>query len=178
MSTLSICTEFAEGQVNIAAFSACGGTQIACSATPTSCSSANGGVQIKFAALAGESYLIRIAADNSARVAGSLSIECAAVCGTGGSCASAGAGPGCADASCCVNVCTVDPYCCNTQWDSICANGARTLCYRPGDLNFDGVVNAADLTILLNGWGSSGADINGDGTTNAADLAVLLGNWG
>jgi hypothetical protein len=58
------------------------------------------------------------------------------------------------------------------------ANGARTLCYRPGDLNFDGIVNAADLTILLNGWGSSGADINGDGTTNAADLSILLSNWG
>ena len=86
--------------------------------------------------------------------------------------------PGCADASCCVNVCTVDPFCCNVQWDLICVNRAQDICYHPGDLNFDGIVNAADLTILLNGWGSSGADINGDGTTNAADLSILLSNWG
>lgn len=179
MSTLSICTDFAEGQVNIAAFSACGGTELACSATDSGCGIANGGVQIKFAALAGQTYLIRIAANNNGRVAGSLSIACAAVCGSGASCANASPSPGCSDASCCVNVCTVDPFCCNTMWDSICANSARDLCYRDGDLNFDGVVNAADLTILLNGWGGAGAsDINGDGTTNAADLAVLLGNWG
>lgn len=180
MSTLSICTDFAEGQVNIAAFSACGGTELACSATATSCSSANGGVQIRFAALAGQSYLIRISANGSGRVAGSLAVSCAAVCGTGGSCINTSPSPGCADASCCVNVCTVDPFCCNTQWDSICANTARDICFGDGDLNFDGTVNAADLTILLNGWGTgaSGGDINGDGNTDAADLAILLSNWG
>ncbi|MCE2881084.1 MAG: hypothetical protein LW636_01800 [Planctomycetaceae bacterium] len=49
----------------------------------------------------------------------------------------------------------------------------------PADLNGDGVVNAADLSILLGGWGQSGStDIDGDGTTNAADLSILLGAWG
>jgi len=49
----------------------------------------------------------------------------------------------------------------------------------PADLNGDGVVNAADLSILLGGWGQPGpTDIDGDGTTNAADLSVLLGSWG
>jgi hypothetical protein len=49
----------------------------------------------------------------------------------------------------------------------------------PGDLNGDGVVNAADLAILLGQWGGSGsADLNGDGTVSAADLAILLGSWG
>jgi len=47
-----------------------------------------------------------------------------------------------------------------------------------GDLNGDGRVNAADLTILLSGWGGTGpADLNADGTVNAADLAMLLGAW-
>ena len=48
-----------------------------------------------------------------------------------------------------------------------------------GDLNNDGVVNGADLGILLGGWSQTGAtDLNGDGTTNGADLGLLLANWG
>jgi hypothetical protein len=48
----------------------------------------------------------------------------------------------------------------------------------PADLNLDGAVNAADLTILLAAWGTPDADLNGDGTTNAADLTILLAAWG
>jgi len=49
-----------------------------------------------------------------------------------------------------------------------------------GDLNDDGIVNAADLAMLLAEWGSSNgaADINSDGNVNAADLAIMLANWG
>jgi hypothetical protein len=47
------------------------------------------------------------------------------------------------------------------------------------DLNGDGVVNGADLAILLGAWGGGGpADLNGDGVVNGADLAILLGAWG
>jgi len=46
------------------------------------------------------------------------------------------------------------------------------------DLNGDGVVNGADLAILLTQWGTNGpADINNDGVVNGADLAILLTNW-
>ncbi len=49
----------------------------------------------------------------------------------------------------------------------------------PADLNCDGTVNAADLSIMLGAWGTSGiGDLNGDGVVNAADLSVLLGAWG
>jgi hypothetical protein len=50
---------------------------------------------------------------------------------------------------------------------------------QPADLNNDGVVNAADLALLLGVWGSSGgpADLDGDGTVGAGDLAVLVGAW-
>jgi hypothetical protein len=52
-------------------------------------------------------------------------------------------------------------------------------CGIPGDLNGDGVVNAADLATLLNAWGKDGpADLNGDGTVNAQDMAILLNNFG
>ncbi|MSR42076.1 MAG: hypothetical protein EXS10_09295 [Phycisphaerales bacterium] len=49
----------------------------------------------------------------------------------------------------------------------------------PGDLNDDGIIDAADLSILLSGWGNpkSGADINGDGVVDAEDLTILLSNW-
>ncbi len=47
------------------------------------------------------------------------------------------------------------------------------------DLNGDGVVNGADLAIVLGGWGGGGiADINGDGVVNGSDLAIVLGAWG
>ncbi|MFM7052791.1 MAG: dockerin type I domain-containing protein [Planctomycetota bacterium] len=48
----------------------------------------------------------------------------------------------------------------------------------PADLNGDGVVNAADLSVLLAQWGGPGsADLNGDGLVGAADLSILLGAW-
>lgn len=47
------------------------------------------------------------------------------------------------------------------------------------DLNGDGDVDAADLGLLLAGWGLGGAtDINGNGTTDAADLGLVLAAWG
>jgi hypothetical protein len=50
----------------------------------------------------------------------------------------------------------------------------------PADLNCDGVVNGADLGILLGDWGQKGVpgDITGDGPVNGADLGILLGAWG
>jgi hypothetical protein len=50
------------------------------------------------------------------------------------------------------------------------------------DLNHDGVVDGADLGLLLAGWGpadpSSGADLDGSGTVDGADLGLLLAAWG
>lgn len=49
------------------------------------------------------------------------------------------------------------------------------------DLNDNGLVNAADLAMLLGSWGecpNCPADYTGDCTINAADLAILLGAWG
>jgi len=49
-----------------------------------------------------------------------------------------------------------------------------------GDLNGDGDVNGADLTILLGSWGTDDdvADLNDDGSVDGADLTLLLGGWG
>ncbi|MFM1890451.1 MAG: hypothetical protein RLZZ565_1208 [Planctomycetota bacterium] len=49
----------------------------------------------------------------------------------------------------------------------------------PPDLNGDGTVNGADLSVLLSQWGGPGsADFDFSGSVGGADLAVLLGAWG
>lgn len=46
------------------------------------------------------------------------------------------------------------------------------------DLDGNGIVNAADLAVLLSQWGSAGsADLDEDGNVGAPDLAILLGAW-
>jgi agmatine/peptidylarginine deiminase len=55
----------------------------------------------------------------------------------------------------------------------------KTLASCPGDLDGSGVIDAADLAILLGAWGGFGpSDLDGNGTVDAADLAILLGGWG
>lgn len=61
------------------------------------------------------------------------------------------------------------------------ASGPRPTC--PGDTNGDGVINAADLSVLLRGFGQahpamSGPNLNNDTTINGADLAILLSQFG
>lgn len=47
-----------------------------------------------------------------------------------------------------------------------------------GDFNEDGLVDGADLAVLLGAWGTISGDLNDDGTTDGADLSIVLGNWG
>lgn len=50
---------------------------------------------------------------------------------------------------------------------------------RSPDLNGDGRVDGADLSIMLGDWGltESPADLDGDGVVAADDLAMLLSHW-
>ncbi len=80
-------------------------------------------------------------------------------------CCNASSGVGCpGDPSCEACVCNKDPFCCNTQWDALCAEGANDGCAQEclcaaeqdlctGDLNGDGQVDVDDLLILLANWG-------------------------
>ncbi len=47
-----------------------------------------------------------------------------------------------------------------------------------GDLNEDGLVDGADIGLLIAAWGTPAGDLNEDGTTNGADIGVLLGAFG
>jgi hypothetical protein len=68
----------------------------------------------------------------------------------------------------------------------VARNGASTFGFAvildtpcPADLDGDGDVNAADLSVMLGAWGGRGpSDLDGNGTVDAADLAALLGAWG
>jgi len=65
------------------------------------------------------------------------------------------------------------------RWTNL---GGNQVCDCAGDLSADGVVNGADLGLLLAAWGpcSGGcqADLNADGVINGADLGALLATWG
>ncbi len=67
-----------------------------------------------------------------------------------------------------------------TSFNIICA----PMCLQQGDANCDGIVNLADLTLVINNWlqstsiGSNG-DVVGsmDGFVNLADLTLIINNW-
>jgi hypothetical protein len=49
----------------------------------------------------------------------------------------------------------------------------------PADLTGDGVVDGADLGLVLTAWGNSPlGDLTGDGITNGADLGLMLTAFG
>lgn len=56
------------------------------------------------------------------------------------------------------------------------------VCAVPGDIDGDGVVDFADMSIVLNQFGLSGpslpGDVNGDGAVDFADLNIILSNYG
>ena len=97
-----------------------------------------------------------------------------------GDCAEPHLQPGCDNLACCRIVCALDQSCCEITWDLICAAEGCTLCAECfADLSPSGVVDGADLGILLANWGGSGCgDLNFDGVVDGADLGLLLAVWG
>jgi len=58
-------------------------------------------------------------------------LDCPTVCETSlNDCclASVDASAGCSDPECCETVCAADPFCCDTEWDQLCADQAVELC--------------------------------------------------
>lgn len=49
----------------------------------------------------------------------------------------------------------------------------------PEDLNNDGIINGADLDLLLGGWGTDQYDVDGNGNgIDGRDLGLILAAWG
>ena len=117
----------------------------------------------------------QLCADAAQRLCGN-----AACPGTGG-CAGPNGTPGCEDPVCCKTVCLVDPFCCSTAWDGLCATEAHQLCDLtcPWDCgDGDGNVGINDFLSLLAQWGGPGScDFSGTGV-GINDFLKLLANWG
>lgn len=55
--------------------------------------------------------------------------ECIDPCaGATGDCYAPHPSPGCEESACCNLVCDADPFCCLTEWDELCVDGANGLC--------------------------------------------------
>ena len=102
-------------------------------------------------------------------------------CPAEGDCCEANGTPSCNDPECCNAVCLVDPFCCDVEWDQICADRAADMCLLcgagepcstpalcDGDVNGDGVLDPLDTGYIL---ARLGADVCAD--DNCEDAFVL-----
>lgn len=83
-----------------------------------------------FGAVAGQTYLIRVGGFEGEQGEGQLTVLCNvdSCDGAAGDCFAEHADRGCSDATCCGTTCDADPYCCDVEWDDICASEAAGLC--------------------------------------------------
>ncbi len=67
-----------------------------------------------------------------------------------------------------------------TNYDKLEIMNRRFILHNEGDIDFDGIIKAADLSILLFYYNTdmSESDLNGDKIVNNADLSALLYNYG
>lgn len=94
--------------------------------------------RVSFPAVTGESYMIRVGGYQDDQGTGTMSIYCegdpdigANACGVdSGECFENNGTPGCVDETCCTATCEVDPFCCDTEWDSVCAEKAEEVMCR------------------------------------------------
>lgn len=64
-----------------------------------------------------------------------------------------------------------------------CPTGTATTCdptmsFEHADLNYDGIVSAADLAIIHAAMGSCEGDLDGNGFVDGGDVGILIGAWG
>jgi hypothetical protein len=71
---------------------------------------------------------VTLDASSPARIGGTGNPPPAACIGGNGDCLADNGTPGCNNQTCCVTVCAIDPFCCDTQWDDLCADSAATEC--------------------------------------------------
>lgn len=149
--------------------------------TATSCATINKDVWFSFTATGNESVTISLCAADGGSATFDTVVGVFDACG--------GAEIICNDDSCALqSSVTFTPTCGTTYYIGVGSFGTaafgsgtftitQTGSCAQGDLNGDGVVNASDMAILLNAWGTPAADLNGDGTTDSQDLAILLNGW-
>jgi len=139
-----------------------GGTMLACNDDGGGCAAFSS--KITFAMTAGTTYVIRVGGWQGAIGATDLNITFigdAPGCGDPGTgdCCVANGTPFCEDAACCTQICAADAFCCDTQWDQICANAAIagcTNCQVAPPAN-DECASATNLPVGVTAYSTSGA---------------------
>ena len=131
--TASLCGSQYDTKMAIYAGCGCPTTApLGCSDDDCGTGAGNVHSRVGFAAVAGQSYMLRIGGFLSEEGDGRLTIRCGAetACGTGGDCfvASTSGARGCSDATCCDATCELDTFCCDVEWDDFCAGEASGVC--------------------------------------------------
>ncbi len=132
-----------------------------CSTAPVACCFPSGGCQDL---APGDCAASGGSAQGSGTTCGS--VVCIPTCGPGaGDCTVPNGTPGCDDVTCCELICGQDAFCCETEWDMLCANAALKACaFGPGACCFsDG--SCQDLT--TEACATAVGDFQGPGTTCA-----------
>lgn len=133
--TLSTCNTAGGVDTRLSVQTGCtADTVVACNDDGAGC--ANFSSKLTFSATSGTLYYIAVGVYSATTAGGSGTMALTQGDGGGGGGGGGGgdccvANPGttcCSDQDCCDTVCAADPYCCNTEWDQICANQAATLC--------------------------------------------------
>lgn len=156
-----------------------------------------GGLQsiLNVPVVAGNCYRLQVGGFLGAVGSGTITSSCTIIqcpevqpaCGPGaGDCCTAHAAAGCDDCGCCGMVCDNDPFCCNFEWDVLCAGEALAGCGNvcapcPWDCGavLDGIVDVVDFLALLGEWGAVGSPCDVDGAgVSVTDFLALLAAWG
>ncbi|MCH2144934.1 MAG: hypothetical protein MK082_07280 [Phycisphaerales bacterium] len=185
----------------------CDGVLLACNDDGDDCSGYTS--RVEFQGQCGVEYLVRVAGYDGAAGTGTLHLDCEGTCDCNGNgtsdqdeldlgsstdcdlngipdeCDLAGAGEaGDCDGDGVFDACQIM----HGEADDIDADGILDVCQCelhpqaccPADIDGDGKVTGADLSLVLGAWGTSeeSADLDSDGLVGGADLALVLGAWG
>jgi len=91
-----------------------------------------------------------------------------------GDCLVPNGSPYCEDAACCEAVCAVDPYCCEVEWDAVCANsvfsfptecGAREVLLSAVSRKDHGTAGPFDINLPVNTYADAGIESRSGGPT-------------
>jgi hypothetical protein len=173
---LETCSGSAPFDTGIEVYDLCpekGGTLLACNDDGFGCAAFSS--QLSLSLTEGVTYLIRVGGWAGATGATELIISSGSLPGCGdpgsGDCCVANGTPFCEDASCCSLICAADAFCCETEWDQVCANAAIaqcTGCQIDPPAN-DDCVNAAVISDGSTPYSTAGA-------TGATLACTKLGN--
>jgi hypothetical protein len=121
----SLCASVANGTCGVCG-AGCPGDGNCCSANGTpGCDNVGCCVQV----CASDPYCCDTEWDETCALAAQgMCPPCSSGCPGGGDCCFDNGTPGCEDEACCELVCDLDPFCCTSMWDGVCAGHALDLC--------------------------------------------------